>query len=274
MNMKQLVTLKGNKYGLLLRLDPEAAFADVIQELAVKLQASADFFKDAKMALSVEGRKLCPQEEDAILETVKNHCQIEVICMIDSDEQREQLYKRLVEQAVQAEAAPPVAAAATGKTSGETEAAKGEFPAPDEAAPEVEASQPKEGVVPDVQNLDINTGQFYKGTLRSGQVIESAGNLIVLGDINPGGKAIAAGNIIVLGSLKGYAVAGAGGNETAFVVALEMLPMQIRIGNIIGRSIDKKKKRGKTQPKIAFVLNKSIYIEDINREIMNDIHYE
>ena len=48
----------------------------------------------------------------------------------------------------------------------------------------------------------------------------------------------------------------------------------IRIGNIIGRSIDKKKKRGKTQPKIAFVLNKSIYIEDINREIMNDIHYE
>ena len=101
MNMKQLVTLKGNKYGLLLRLDPEAAFADVIQELAVKLQASADFFKDAKMALSVEGRKLCPQEEDAILETVKNHCQIEVICMIDSDEQREQLYKRLVEQAVQ-----------------------------------------------------------------------------------------------------------------------------------------------------------------------------
>lgn len=259
MNMRQLVTLKGNKYGLLLRLDDSAAFAEIIQELAVKLQASADFFKDAKMALSIEGRELTAEEEEEILETVKANSHIEVICMIDSDEQRETLYRRLVEEAEREEE--------------EAEAVKGmeeELSKPEE--PELlEEPSPS---VPDVNNMDVSTGQFYKGTLRSGQIIESAGNLIVLGDINPGGKAIAAGNIIVLGSLKGYAVAGAGGNETAFVVALEMSPMQIRIGNIIGRSIDKKKKRSKAQPKIAFVLNGSIYIEDINREIMNDIHYE
>ncbi len=254
--MKQLVTLKGNKYGLLLRLDASADFSEIIQDLAVKLQASADFFKDAKMALSIEGRELSPEEEDAILEIVKTNSQIEVICMIDSDEQRETLYRCLVEEAMREE----------------EEAVIEEFPESEET--EMESELREESAMPDVSNLDVSTGQFYKGTLRSGQVIESAGNLIVLGDINPGGKAIAAGNIIVLGSLKGYAVAGAGGNETAFVVALEMSPMQIRIGNIIGRSIDKKKKRGKTQPKIAFVLNRSIYIEDINREIMNDIHYE
>ena len=46
------------------------------------------------------------------------------------------------------------------------------------------------------------TGQFYKGTLRSGQQIESQTSLIVLGDVNPGAKVIAKGNIVVLGALK------------------------------------------------------------------------
>ena len=36
--------------------------------------------------------------------------------------------------------------------------------------------------------------------------------------------------VIVLGSLKGNIFAGVDGNENAFVVALEMSPMQIKIG--------------------------------------------
>lgn len=83
------------------------------------------------------------------------------------------------------------------------------------------------------------TGEFYKGTLRSGQVLECETSLIVLGDVNPGAKIIAKGNIVVLGSLKGNAYAGASGDENTFVAALDMDPVQIKIGNVIGRSADK-----------------------------------
>jgi septum site-determining protein MinC len=122
---------------------------------------------------------------------------------------------------------------------------------------------------------ETDSGQFYKGTLRSGQVLESEGSLIVLGDVNPGGRIIAAGNVIVLGSLRGNVVAGVNGNENCFVVALEMNPMQIKIGEIIARSSDSApKKKGKikgVEPKIAYVEEGNIYIEDLEQEVLEDI---
>lgn len=119
------------------------------------------------------------------------------------------------------------------------------------------------------------TGEFYKGTLRSGQVIECESSLIVLGDVNPGAKIIAKGNIVVLGSLKGNAYAGAAGDENAFVAALDMDPVQIKIGNIIGRSADKgplsaiKNRRKTLEPQIAVVSEDAILIEPITRGLFN-----
>lgn len=245
--MKQLAIIKGNKYGILIRLDAKAPFSQVLEELVSRLKASADFFKDAKMALSIEGRVLSQEEEDQVLAAFAAHSRIEIICVMDTDEKREALYRKLVEQAESVNA--------------------------EEAEENGEEETAGERLLRDVNHEELNAGQFYKGTLRSGQVVESSSSMIVLGDINPGAKVIATGNIIVLGSLKGYAVAGAGGNETAFVAALEMSPMQIKIGNIIGRSIDKKKKKEKKQPQIAYVLDGNIYIEDISKDIMNDINF-
>ena len=48
-----------------------------------------------------------------------------------------------------------------------------------------------------------NTGQFYKGNLRSGQVLDVETSIIIIGDIKPGAKVISKGNVIILGSLKG-----------------------------------------------------------------------
>ena len=116
------------------------------------------------------------------------------------------------------------------------------------------------------------SGQFYKGTLRSGQVLESETSVIVLGDVNPGAKVIAVGNIVILGALKGTACAGITGNENAVVVALEMNPVQIRIGDVIGRSTDKKSSRKRSSdPQIAFVENGNIYIDALCREVLNEI---
>ncbi|KHE67729.1 septum site-determining protein MinC, partial [Halobacillus sp. BBL2006] len=45
-------------------------------------------------------------------------------------------------------------------------------------------------------------------TIRSGQVVEVRGDLLLIGDVNPGGLVTATGNIFIMGSLRGIAHAG------------------------------------------------------------------
>lgn len=75
------------------------------------------------------------------------------------------------------------------------------------------------------------------GTLRSGQRVETPFSLIVMGDVNPGADLIAGGDIVVLGSLRGTAHAGAYEDESMdrLIVALQMQPMQLRIGSVVSR---------------------------------------
>ncbi|BBF42237.1 septum site-determining protein MinC [Lachnospiraceae bacterium KM106-2] len=120
--------------------------------------------------------------------------------------------------------------------------------------------------------LNSNTGQFYKGNLRSGQTLESETSIIIIGDVNPGARVVSKGNVIILGSLKGNVFAGATGNENSFVVALNMQPVQIRIADIIGRSPDKPLKDEKKEVKIAFVEDGNIYIEPLTKDVINDIN--
>ena len=116
-----------------------------------------------------------------------------------------------------------------------------------------------------------NTGQFYKGNLRSGQVLDVETSIIIIGDIKPGAKVISKWNVIILGSLKGNVYAGAAGNTNAFVVALDMRPVQIRIADTIARAPDNPEKTPGNQTKIAFLDNGNIYIEPLDKDVMSDI---
>ena len=129
-----------------------------------------------------------------------------------------------------------------------------------------------------LQALDSSNGQFYKGNLRSGQVLETETSIIIVGDVNQGATVTSKGNIIVLGALLGNVYAGAGGNENAFVMALELDPVQIRIADTIARAPDKvgkalwKREKEKTkEPKIAFRSEGNIFIEPVSRTVLNDI---
>ena len=123
-----------------------------------------------------------------------------------------------------------------------------------------------------LMELSNTTGQFYKGNLRSGQVLESETSIIIIGDVNPGARIVSKGNIIVLGSLKGTVFAGATGNTNSFVLALDMSPVQIRIADTIARSPDKPAKASVKETKIAFLEDGNIYIEPLNKEVLNDIN--
>ncbi|MGN0136058.1 septum site-determining protein MinC [Anaerotignum sp.] len=104
-----------------------------------------------------------------------------------------------------------------------------------------------------------NLTKFHKGSLRNGQKIEFDGSVVVVGDVNPGAEIKAAGNIIVLGQLKGMAHAGCKGMTDAFVTAIYMAPVQLRIADIITR-FPEENKRGPKPPEYAFVQNGQIFV--------------
>lgn len=74
--------------------------------------------------------------------------------------------------------------------------------------------------------------------VRSGQVLEIEGDLLLIGDVNPGGKVTSTGNIYILGNLFGIAHAGINGDRNAFIVASYMKPTQLRIADYISRAPD------------------------------------
>ena len=114
-------------------------------------------------------------------------------------------------------------------------------------------------VNPIFEGVEEGMTKFVHGTLRSGQEVEYNGNIVVIGDVNPGAFLKAKGNIVVLGSLKGVAHAGIGGNYDAIVAAYSLLPVQLRIGEIIVRPPD-----GDVQyklPEIAKIVNGEVLIE-------------
>lgn len=116
-----------------------------------------------------------------------------------------------------------------------------------------------------------NNAKFYKGNLRSGQTVEMDCSVILIGDVNPGASVTSNGSIIILGTLKGNAIAGASGNRDAFVMALEMCPMQIRIADIIARAPDNPEKDQTRETKIAFLEDGNIYIEPVSKNVLNSL---
>ncbi|MFX3624561.1 MAG: septum site-determining protein MinC [Ectobacillus sp.] len=74
--------------------------------------------------------------------------------------------------------------------------------------------------------------------VRSGQILEVAGDLLLIGDVNPGGTVMAGGNIFIIGALRGIAHAGCYGNKQSVITASLMRPMQLKIGDVINRTLD------------------------------------
>ena len=149
--MSQSVTIKSNKYGINLVLDPEIGFDELLKDVVEKFKASSTFFKNAKLALSFEGRKLSEEEEQQIISAIESNTSIEILCIVENGTRQEAVMKEQVEAFYDA-------------------------------------------VQQQYENAAAGNGpeQFYRGTLRSGQVISSESSVTIIGDVNPGAKIISA----------------------------------------------------------------------------------
>lgn len=219
--MNNSVVIKGNKYGIIVVMNPDIPFEELKDLIKEKFTESSKFFGNAKMAISFEGRKLTNEEQKEILDIISANTEMHIVCVMENDPDTEENFRKTLDQKL--------------------------------------------------LELSNNTGQFYKGILRSGASLEFETSVIIIGDVNRGARVVSKGNIIVLGSLKGIAYAGATGNPNAFVVALDMNPTQIRIGDIIARAPDHPVKEEVKEAKIAFLEDNNIYIEPLNKSVLQDI---
>lgn len=115
-------------------------------------------------------------------------------------------------------------------------------------------------------------GQFYRGTLKNGQVLETESSIVILGDVYPGSAIISAKDIIVLGGLYGEAYAGGNGSNEHYVAALEMSPERLKIGDFKYNFREKAKWsiKPKIQPKIAYVKNDKVVMDSLTKELLSE----
>lgn len=107
-----------------------------------------------------------------------------------------------------------------------------------------------------LEEKEERDSRFYRESVRDGQLLESDGSLVILGDVNPGARVSAKGNVIVLGALRGTVCAGSAGDPDCFIAALVMKPIQLRIaGRTAVSAIAKRTDIGEyaVDPQIAFL---------------------
>ena len=118
---------------------------------------------------------------------------------------------------------------------------------------------------PSLNDFVTDGAYFHRSGLRNGQAISHSGSVVILGDINAGAEVVAAGNVVVFGAIRGLVHAGATGDEKAFVCALSLLPIQLRIADKITYFPKEfvKENKNKIDPVYAFVKNGEIYVASI-----------
>lgn len=221
--MNQYVVMKSFQNGISIHMDADADFEDVLSEIADKFTNARAFFKDIKVALSLEGRNLSTEEEKRIIQTITEHSDVQIICLIGKNEE-------------------------SGK-----------------------------GIIKALKRVETEkeeyNGRFHRGSLQSGQTLETEGSVVVIGNVEKGAAVIASKDIIIIGSLLGEAHAGVSGGENNFVCALKFYPEKCKIGDY---RYSKTKEKGlfsnknKFIPQIAFVKDNKVQLDNITKELLEN----
>lgn len=233
---KESVLFKGMKTGLLLVLVGKPEFSAVEREIREKLESSALFFRRGTV---IEWRTgtFTAKESLALKKLFLQHG------LYFREMKEEPGAKKTLVGALKG--------AALGSGTGAAFARKAETPLSEvKAPPEGEGGR-------DVQMLVVNR------TLRGGQEVQSRGSVLILGNVNPGAQVIAGGSIDIRGTCRGIVHAGAYGDREACIIADHLMPVQIRIADVIAQSPEQYEKPELAER--ALVKDGQIVIEPIER---------
>lgn len=222
--IEDAITIKGIREGLLLTVRPDGGeWSEIAVRVAERIDEQRAFFKGARVALDVGTRPVVQLELDRLRSILKN--------------------RDIILWAV-------VSASETTRSAAQNLGLETSLITHNEEQLETTPVNPEETGVP---------GVLINHTLRNGRTVRTDGHVIIHGDVNPGAQIIAGGSVYVWGKVRGIVHAGANGDETAVVCALDLVPMQLRIANFI--TVSPEDKRRKPRPEMASVRDGKIVAE-------------
>lgn len=149
--MEQLVTIKSNKYGIEVFLNPDVSFDVLLHAVKQKFLDASKFFRGAKMVTSFVGRTLTHGEEAQIIKAITQSAAIEIICLVDKDEKNELICKTIMENALE-----------------EKDRQDGQF---------------YKGTLNKRQTLESDTSIIIMGDVEPGAKVIAKGNIVVIGSL-------------------------------------------------------------------------------------------
>jgi len=223
----EIVTLKHYKDGMILNINKNVGYDEILKASLQKFKKAKKFLAGTTINLGFEGSDISEENMKKIINEVSALLNTEVTFWEKHDEINSTTEEKL------------------------------------KAHREKLEKETAEKMLSSAFNIDVEEKytKFYKKTLRSGQLLESDGNIVIVGDVNPGAEVIAEGNIFVMGTVKGLVHAGKSGNREAVVVALNLSPTQLRIADLITRSPEGENK-DYLSPELAYIKEDKIFIEE------------
>jgi septum site-determining protein MinC len=215
------IVIKGIRQGLLVRLG-DAGWAAALDELIERVDATPAFFRDSRVALDVGPRELGRGELERARALLA--------------ERRVELWAVLSTSSVTQLVAHDLGLVVDLELPSRRTSVRAR-----EAAAEPAAD-----------------GLVVRRTVRSGQVLRHASDVVIIGDVNPGAEVIAGGDIVVWGRVRGILHAGAMGDEGAVICALDLGATQVRIAGHIARAPEARP--AKPVPEIASVRDGQIVV--------------
>ena len=226
------IAIKGTRNGLLLTLEPETPFGELLNALAERLAEAPAFFRGASLAVDTSQRALRMSERTQ-LEALLAHYQMSM--------------------APQAGTSPPTPRVPAQPTIAQ-DLVRAEPPF---AGTVGQAALTSEQAMLDPR--DFSDTLFLRRTVRSGQAIHHPSSVVVLGDVNPGAEIVAGKDIIVWGVLRGMVHAGYPDNEGAVVCSLLLAPVQLRIAHLLSRPPEGLE--AQPRPEVATIRSGQIVVE-------------
>lgn len=235
--MNKAISIRGTREGLTIALGTEDT-ESILSALAQHLRTQGAFFRGGMVALETESYVLSAEALAAIQQLLAQH---------------EMVLRTVVS------GNPATGAAAQGLGLRVVSAVSSAEAS--QAAPEIaRAGAPALSTIPS----EGTRGLLVRRRIRSGQTVRHTGHVVVIGDVSAGAELSAGGDIVVWGRLMGTAHAGAMGDDTAVVCALELTPLQLRIGHLVARSAEGDQERPR-YPEIAYVRDNMIVVESWDR---------
>lgn len=145
---RQPVIIKSNRYGMTVRLSSDLPFPELLEAVAEKFRESANFFRDASMAVTFQGRVLTNDQENRLVDAIMENSRIQIVCVVDERPQEEAYYKEAV------------------RLASELDTRNGQF---------------YRGNLRSGQSLETDVSVVILGDVHPGASVTSKGNVVVLG---------------------------------------------------------------------------------------------